>query len=153
MPKNTYVKSIRYGIQDVTRSPVDFVVGGGTLDITLSKNAAAVSGIVRSSSGDALSGIQVTVWPKIANPGLGTGGVRTISTDQNGSFSVGNLAPGDYFVAAWEEIDSGLAQAPEFLGHFTSQATAVTLNESSQSNADVKMIPKDATAKEASVLQ
>jgi beta-lactamase regulating signal transducer with metallopeptidase domain len=153
LPQNTYVKSIRYGTQDVTRSPVDFVVGGGTLDITLSKNAATVSGIVRSDKGDTLAGVQVTLWPKNPNPGLGTGGVRSIYTDQNGSFRVGNLAPGDYFVAAWDELDSGLAQAPEFLGRFISQATAVKVNESSQANADVKMVPKDGIAKEVAAFQ
>ena len=74
-------------------------------------------------------------------------------TDPSGGFQFKGLAPGDYYVAAWEDLDLGLVQSVDFLSHFTSEATAVTLSESSHESRDVKLVPADKIASEVAKLQ
>jgi hypothetical protein len=65
LPEGVYVKSIRFGQQDVTRTMLDLTSGvSGTLDILLSPRAAEVSGTVRNKDGVAMTGLEVTLWPK-----------------------------------------------------------------------------------------
>ena len=108
------------------------------------------AGRLRNDKGEALSGILVTVWPKVFNPGTATHGISSVHTDQSGAFTIGGLAPGEYYVAAWQEIESGLAKNPDFLAAFTGDAAEVRLSESSTASAAVKMIAKDKIAAEAS---
>jgi hypothetical protein len=152
LPKGAYVKSAHYGSEDVTRTPLQLAAAGPALEIDVSLKGAAVTGALASDNGEPLRGVIVTVWPKIPNGGSATHGVKSIPTDQNGAFAIAGLAPGDYYVAAWEEIDSGLRQDPDFLGRFTDQAAAVTLNESSQASLALKPIPKDVVAAEVEKL-
>jgi uncharacterized surface anchored protein len=73
-------------------------------------------------------------------------------TDQNGDFRVTGLAPGDYFIAAWEELEQGLSDDTDFLNRFTSQAVAVTLEEGAHQTAQPKLISREAAAAEAAKL-
>ncbi len=152
LPTGTYVKSVRYGTLDVSNSPINVVNGGGELQILLSTKAASITGALKSVTGDPLYGMQITAWPQNPNPGTVTRGIVSVYTDQNGAFTIRGLAPGTYHVAAWEEIDSGLAQDAAFLQHFEGQAATVTLEESGQKTADLKPISADAVAKEAAQL-
>jgi protocatechuate 3,4-dioxygenase beta subunit len=143
LPQGTYLKSARFGGQDVTRAPIDTTSGsGGTLELLLSSKAADVAGSVQSDKGEALAGVIVTMWPKTpdASP---TGGARQANTDQSGGFRFQGLAPGDYYVAAWEELEPGLAQSADFLSHFTGEASAVKLAEGGHENRDLKPVPSD----------
>ena len=92
----------------------------------LSAHAAEVSGTVRDSKG----GI-VSLWrdgfPKV-----------TATTDQNGGFQFGNLAPGEYHLAAWNN------DVPSDLRKFENQAVAVKLGEDSDEKIDPPLIAFDA---------
>jgi len=92
------------------------------------------------------------LWPKIpdASP---IWGVRPAATDQNGGFQFKGLAPGDYYIAAWEDVELGLFQSSEFLSHFTSEASSVTLSENGHETRDVKIVPADKVAAEIAKLQ
>lgn len=143
LPQGTYLKSARFGGQDVTKALIDVTSGtGGTLDLVLSSKAATVTGSVQDEKGQALAGMMVTLWPKIpdASP---TGGAQLGFTDENGAFKYRGLAPGDYYVATWQELDPGLAQSAEFLSRFTSDASAITLAEGGQESRDLKPVPSD----------
>ena len=152
LPPGTYLKSARFGGQDVTREPVDTTSGaGGTLDIVLSSKAAEVAGSVQNDKGETQAGVIVTLWPK--TPDLSpTGGARQANTDQSGGFRFQGLAPGEYYVAAWEELEPGLAQSADFLGHFTSEASAVKLSEGGHEARDLKPVPGDKVAVEIAKL-
>jgi hypothetical protein len=153
LPQGTYLKSARFGGQDVTKALIDTTSGtGGTLDLVLSSKSAEVTGSVQNEKGEAAAGVMVTLWPKNPDPSS-IGGVRPTLTDQTGGFQFKDLAPGDYYVAAWEDLDRGLMAGPEFLNHFTSEASAVTLSESSHESRDLKVMPADQVAAEIAKLQ
>ena len=145
LPQGTYVKSMRFGGQDVTRAPLDLTAGGGgSLELVLSPKAADVTGVVLNDKGEPVQGVPVTVWPKIPDRGSAANGIKSANTDQNGSFKITGLAPGDYYAAAWDDVpEAGLAQNPDFLAQFASDDTAVKLEESAQQNATVKLITRE----------
>jgi len=153
LPGGTYVKSIHLGGLDVTRTPLDLTSGaGGKLALVLSPDAADVSGTVRNENGDACAGAAVTLW----EPGLPPGAVdttRTVVADQSGGFRFQNLPPGDYRLAAWEEIEPGLAAIPEFRARFDGAAWAVKLNARDHAATDLKLVKKEAIEAQAAGLR
>lgn len=152
LPQGTYLKSARFGGQGVLHAPIDVTSGtGGTLDLVLSSKAATVTGSVQDEKGEALAGVIVTLWSKTPDASL-TGGAHLGVTDQSGAFKFQSLAPGDYYVAAWEDLESGLAQSADFLSHFTSEASAITLAEGGQESRDLKPVPADQVAAEIAKL-
>jgi Carboxypeptidase regulatory-like domain len=144
-----YLKSVRFGGQDVTHTMVDFTSGvNGSLDVLLSPHAAEVSGTVKNKDGAAMAGVEVTLWPK---QGLSKSVYRG-STDQNGDFRIAGLAPGDYYIDAWEDLDVYLSFDLDFLKRFESQATAVTLEEGAHQTVQPKLISREDAAAEAAKL-
>jgi protocatechuate 3,4-dioxygenase beta subunit len=151
VPDGTYVKSAKFGERDVLRSPME-VSGGGTLAIVLSSKAGSVGGSVRDSKNQPLGGYVVSLWPKIAELGSASGEIKTAVTDQNGAFQFPSLAPGDYYAAAWDDLETGLQQDAEFLAHFNGDASAVKVAESGQASVQPKVIPQDRLAAEIAKL-
>jgi hypothetical protein len=148
-----YVKSIRFGQRDVTRTRLDLTSGvTGTLDILLSPRAAEVSGTVRNKDGVAVTGVEITLWPKGMLPESVWSGPNRTSTDQNGDFRIAGLVPGEYYAIAWEEIDPNLTIDIDFLKRFESQATAVVLEEGAHQTAQPKLISREDAAAEAAKL-
>jgi hypothetical protein len=146
LPQGTYLKSARYGGQDVTHALIDTTSGsGGTLEIVLSSKSADVAGLVQNDKGEALGGVIVTLWPKTPD-GTQSGGARQASTDQNGGYKFQGLAPGDYFIAAWEELEPGLATSADFLANFNGDASALKLSESAHESRDLKPVASDKIA-------
>ncbi len=138
---------MRFGGQDAIKSPLDLTSGtGGVLDILLSPKAAEVDATVRGKDG-----VVVTIWPKtpvVVDPLSG----RVFRTGQNGGVKLTSVPPGDYYVAAWEEVDQSLLGYPDFLARFTDQAAAVKVGESDKVSVDLMLIPKDRIAAEVAKL-
>jgi hypothetical protein len=154
LPEGCYVKQIRYGGQDVTRSLLDLTAGsGGQIEIVLSPNAAQISGTVRNEKGEVAKDIAVTVWqPVDGQPGVQEF-FRSLRTDQNGSFKVTSLPPGDYRVIAWEQVEPGMANDSDFRSKFESKATAVKLQENSRETVEPKLLPSDVIEAEAAKIR
>jgi hypothetical protein len=142
---------MKFAGQDITKTVLDMTSGaGGTLEVVLSAKAADLTGAVHSEKGDPLPGVPVTLWPKVADRSKQDGGIRTANTDQNGSFKIAGLAPGEYYVAAWDDVPvQGLTQNPEFLARFASDESKVKLEESGHQSAETKLIPRDRIVAEA----
>lgn len=144
LPQGIYVKAIRFENVDITHDYLDLSNSGGALEVVLSPRAADVSGVVRNEKGELVPNVPVTLW----TPGRPLNGIydvpRTGNTDGNGAFQIFNLAPGEYHVAAWEELDPGLVQNPDFRARFESTAAKVEVQESAHATADTKLVGRDA---------
>jgi hypothetical protein len=152
-PDGTYVKSIRFGVQDITRSQLDTTAGGGALEMVLSAHAAEVTGAVLDSVGQPLSGVTVTLWtPGLPPPGT-LDHARSTGTDAMGHFRFGNLRPGEYRIAAWERIEPGIGNLSEFHVRFDETATTVKLSEDSHETVQPVLISREKVAAEAAKLQ
>jgi len=147
LPEGTYLKSVRFNQDDVTGKQFELTPGiRGDLEIVLSSNAADITGVVRNENGDAVPGVNVQTY-------LGDELKRDAVTDQNGSYHLTGLAPGDYRIYAWEDIERGLAQDPDFRTAFESRAAAVKLEEKSHESIELKLISKDDIETEAAKIR
>ncbi len=137
-PEGSYVKSVRLGDQDVTEEGLDLTGGvAGSLQITLSPEAAQVDGVVRDTDNQPVAGATVVLVPGSRRYSL----YREERTDQNGAFSLKGVTPGDYKLLAWEDIETGAYQDPEFLKKYESKAESLSLKPSDRRAVQLKMIP------------
>ena len=66
---------------------------------------------------------------------------RAATTDQKGRFLLRGLTPGEYKLFAWEGLEPGAEQDPEFLKKYEEKGKAVSLRESSQESVTMKLTP------------
>jgi protocatechuate 3,4-dioxygenase beta subunit len=141
LPENMYIKSVRFGGQDVTRSPLELTnAAGGAIDIVVSGKAAGVSGVVRNEKGEPVGAVAVALWPKTPDRSNLWGGAVAALTDANGAFRLTNLAPGDYYLAGWEQIETSQAESVAFRAFFTGQAEEIEVDEGGNLTRDIKPI-------------
>ena len=153
LPDDVYVKSIRFGDRDVLHSPLDLSSGrGGFMMITLSNNPAILGGFVRNANGETVSGITVALWPKEVDSGDSTGGIRRVVTDQNSSYRFAALPPGQYYVAAFPRVETGVLESHDFVSRFNAEAAQVELSEGTHGQLNVPILPADRVAEEVAKL-
>ena len=151
LPDGYYLKSVRMGQQDITETGVDFSQGGaGEMTITVNPNGGEIDGTVQTDKGDAAGSATVTVIPDEEHRTL-MWMYKTSNTDQNGHFTIKGLRPGKYTVYAWEDIEQGAYQDPDFVKPHESAGEKVEISESAHSNIQLKVIPADKSGNEKAV--
>ena len=145
LPEGTYLKSARLGNQEVLESGVDLTAGvaPGPLQLTLSSRAAAISGVVIDDDQQPAAGVTVTLVPE-SDRWSQTHLFKTAGTDQNGAFRLSGIAPGEYKLYAWEQIESGAYRDPEFIKPFESLGASVSVQENGFETVPLEMIPAEA---------
>lgn len=139
-PKGFYVKSIRYGDTDALDSTIDLSSGApGQLEILLSPDGGEVDGSVTNDKGEASTGAMVTLIPE--GERRASMFFKTGTTDQSGHFTMKDIAPGEYTVYAWDEVDYGAVQDPDFLKPFEDQGKKLKIDVKGRENVDLHMIP------------
>ncbi len=137
-PENSYVKSVHYGNQEAAEAQIDLSSGvSGTLQITLSQAGAQVEGTIRDAEDKPLSGATVVLVPDSRRYSL----FKEATSDQTGAFSLRGVTPGEYKILAWEDIETGVYQDPDFLKRYESKAQAVSLKENDRKSVALKVIP------------
>jgi len=127
-----YAKSARYGAEDVLEKGLQLEKGsnGGTLEIVFSSAVAQLDGSVTEHDKPAVAA-QVRVRPE-PETAYNRERARSASTDQNGHFSISNLAPGKYQVTGKIPADAGVPAA-------TSDPLTVTLNEKEHQSVQLSL--------------
>jgi len=130
MAEGMYLKSIRFGDQDVLREGLTLPPGSGTtpLEITLSANAATLEGTVQSADGKPAPSVTITLIPDPPAPDR-TDLYKQNNTDQNGQFTIKSIAPGKYRVYAWSDLEQGDQFDPEFLKNYETKGTKLDIAE------------------------
>ncbi len=146
VPDGCYVASIRLGDDAVADGQLDFSQGipAGQLAVTISPRAPTVSGTVKDANDSPAVGIRVVRVP--SDPAQRWSVLfHTTSTDQNGSYSIKNLTPGNYQAYAWEDIPPGAWQDPDVLKQFSAKAVTLNLKAGDNVNQDLAVIPASET--------
>ena len=151
LDEDAYVKSVEFNGQDATHQAVD-PGSGGTVRIVLSTKAAQISGTVQDEDGKMAAGVTVTAWPKSKDSGRANGGARQANTDQYGRFRLAGLPPGDYLIAAWEDLEQSLAESIEFLALFSGNAKELALQESAREEVELQPVPRKKIVEEIAKL-
>ncbi len=139
IPSGSYLKSVRFGGQDVLDAPL-LVHGGESLDglvFTVSPKAGTVTGIVHDETGSPIPNANVILQPDPRHTERDIHGcLRT--TDQNGGFTCDSLAPGRYRVAAWRTFPLDFLRARD---EVASKGTQLEVSESGRASIILK-VPK-----------
>jgi len=125
--KDTYVKSIRLGNVDVlerglhldaeTAEPLEIVIGSAT---------GVLEGTVVSANKQPVPNVVVALVPEAARRHR-TDLVKSISSDASGRFRLDRLPPGDYVAFAFDGVEDGEWQNPEYLTARDSRGTRVRI--------------------------
>ncbi|HET9130067.1 MAG TPA: hypothetical protein VFO86_03910, partial [Terriglobia bacterium] len=139
LPSNMYIATVAYGGRDILdtglhiegspHAPLEIAIGAG----------GNVQGVVKKGN-DAVQDSLVALIP--SSPHRGNLNLfKTASTDQNGTFTFRGVAPGDYSILAWEEVEPNAWLNAEFLKPFESQAQRISVVGTSSTDVSVRVIP------------
>jgi hypothetical protein len=141
LPAGLYIEAVRYGGKDIWGSGL--VIDGTlpqSLDVVISGPPGGVDGVVRNAKGETVPTNGIVLVPDVThrgNPNL----YFLATTDQNGSFSISGITPGDYSAFAWERIPKNAYRNAEWLKARENLAVRVTVRRGTQTNADLRLIP------------
>lgn len=127
--QDCYVKSIRYAGMEISDDEFNVIRGTqATLEVTISTRGAHLQGTVADADGLPASGVWVVLVPDGARRNefhL----FKQLTTDQYGRFDIRGIAPGDYTLFSWEQVERNAWQDPELLKDFAGKGQSVSLEE------------------------
>ncbi len=136
LPENHYVKTIRVGEADALTDGAR-ILPGMQLDVVVSAKSARVSGSVANEKGEPVGSASVVLFAPKAPPSRR---MKMASVDQQGQFSLSGIAPGDYYLAALDETESGVFWDPEFLVKHEKLIEKISLRESATESKTLKLL-------------
>jgi Carboxypeptidase regulatory-like domain len=126
MPDNVYVRSVRYRGLDVTENGFEFGDGiPAPLLVSLSSGGAVVTGIVRGADGNPMPGAVVALVPTLRRFSR----YKETTTDQGGEFTIAGVAPGEYKIYSWDEIETGAYQNAEWLRRYELKGRSIVAKQ------------------------
>lgn len=141
IPQNQYLKSVRFGSTDVLADGLHIDSRlSGTLDIVLGANGGTVTGTVADAGGQPAANVSVTLVPD-ENRRNRDDLYKKVSADAAGRFTIQGIAPGDYTIFAWDNLDPANLYDADFIHRFESQGRAVHLSESGTESGELTSIP------------
>jgi hypothetical protein len=137
---NAYVKSIRLGNLDLLTDGLH--LWGPTqasLEIVIGLNGAQVEGTAVDNGHEPAANITIVAVPDGSNKGR-TDLYRTTTSDRRGRFAMEGLAPGDYTFYAWDDIERGAWESPEFMRALEGRGRFVRLREGKNETLDLNVL-------------
>jgi hypothetical protein len=105
-----------------------------SLEIVLAPDGGQINGVVLGKDDKPVGGATVVLVPEPALRGRSDRFADSF-TDQNGRYQFENVAPGDYKVFAWDDIEPGSWFAPDFFRDIESGGEPVNLNAKGHESA------------------
>jgi len=140
--KDGYVKSVRYGSSESLDS--GFTVFRGTqssLEVTISSRGARIQGAVMEKDNLPVTGVWVVLVPDEAHRDQSRL-FQKAAPDQFGHYLLRGIAPGDYKVFSWDEVEDGAWEDPDFLRTFEDRGQKVSVEEGDTKTLDIVTIGK-----------
>jgi hypothetical protein len=138
--KDCYIKEMRYSESSVLKDGFTVTRGeAGALEILVSSRGARVQGTVMDSDGLPQAGVSIVLVPDLAQR-ENYQKYKTESTDQYGNFDLRGIAPGDYKLFSWVEVEQDAWQDPEFLRQFEDKGQRITLQDGDHTTVKVTVI-------------
>jgi hypothetical protein len=135
-PDAAYVKSVKLGGMEIGNGEVEIASGSAPdLAIAMSTDAGHVTGRVKGKEGPVSQAIVVVVGQN--------GAAKHATTADDGSFAIGGLAPGEYKFYAWEDVETGAWQDPEFLNRYSTKALTLKVDAGGANNLLADVIPPE----------
>jgi hypothetical protein len=140
LPAGGYLKSIRLGDADVLASGLHLEQSPSTpLEIVVSLKAGSITGSVVDSSGNTATNVVVALVPE-ASLRKRLDLYKNAFTDAGGRFRFENIAPGNYKLFVWSDVESGAWENAEFLSRYEETGKPVRIQEGDKQTAQL-MLP------------
>jgi hypothetical protein len=136
---DAYLKSAQYGSSDALRNFRVNSGSGAALELVASMRGARIQGVVMNSDPVPVSGVWVTLIPEDSNRDQKRLH-QSARSRANGKFEFRGVAPGDYTLFSWDNIEEHEWDDPEFLKPFKSQGVSVRVTEGDTKTADLTVI-------------
>ena len=142
-PEDFYLKAARLGSDNVLETGLNLSRGRqpGSLELVLSSTGGGIDGIVLSEQ-QRFAGALVALVPEPRRLSLAHL-YKTTTTDQYGRFTLRGIAPGEYQLFAWEEIEPGAYQDADFLQRYKQRGESLRIVDGGRYNVQLKLIPAD----------
>jgi hypothetical protein len=141
MPQNTFIESARLGQTDVSSGVTISGPVSESLEILLSTKGGQIDGTIVDKDQKPLQGIQAVLIPDRLRDRRDL--YKLSTSDQNGHFTIRTVAPGDYKLFAWEDLEQGAYNDPDFVRKYEALATPIMISESLKTTVEVKVIPQN----------
>lgn len=142
LPSNTHVATALFdGVDAADRNLViarrENVAGGV---ITFTARAGAITGLVTNASNDPVSHMSVLLFPTDRELWVPQSRrIRVVQPDREGRFSLEELPPGEYSVAAIPPPEEGQQFDAAFLAASAAGAATVSLSEGQRATTDIRV--------------
>jgi len=140
LPPAMYVKSAKFDQTDILAS--GFTVtdrSPGTLQVVISANSGQIDGNVLDKDSKPVRGIPTVLIPDRNRDRRDI--YKSVQTDQNGHFVMNGIAPGDYKLFAWEDIEPFSYYDPDVLKQFEDNGKPIHVVETTKETYEIKLIP------------
>jgi hypothetical protein len=141
LPEGFYLKDARLNDADVLNGSAGFSASGN-LNILIGQTTARVDGRVIDEQQHAVAGVEAILIPDDHRNRAEL--FKRAVTDHEGRFSIPGIAPGDYKIFAWENIETNSYFDEAVVQRFEQRGTRVRVTESSRTTVEVKRIPEEA---------
>jgi hypothetical protein len=139
--QSAYVKSIRLGNADVLNGGLHLDRQPDTpLEIVIGTTPGALEGTVINENREPVPNVNVALLPDVARRGRIDLYKSTLS-DASGRFRIAGLPPGDYTAFAFDGVESGEWQNPEFLAPFEERGKPVRITEGAPASVELIALP------------
>jgi hypothetical protein len=144
--EDCYIKSARLGGEDVLQGGLT-VTGSkvaGALEIVLNCASGTLEGVVLNDEQQPVTEARIVLIPE--GERRNQDHLFEITTpDQYGHFIMKGIAPGDYKVFAWENVEYDAYKDPDFLRRYEDAGKPVTVAEGGKLAVQLQLIPADKT--------
>jgi hypothetical protein len=145
--KDCYIEAVAYAGSSVLDD--GFTVARGSaafLEITISSHGARVQGTVTDQDRLPVPGVWVVLVPETAHASQHRL-YKHQTTDQYGHFDLRGIAPGDYKVFSWNEVEQGAWEDPDFLRPFEDKGLGekVTVQDGDRKSINIMTINRAST--------
>jgi hypothetical protein len=143
-PRGTWLKGVRAGGANVLDEGFSLAPGAqAQVEVIFATGAGGIRGVVTNAEGDPAPGSVVTLTPEPPRdwrPDLW----RMGPADQSGQFRFEGLAPGEYWLFAWEDLEPGSERDPELLKRVQSYGRKVTVRANELAETTTRVVPASA---------
>jgi len=138
--KGSYVRSITAGGADVLNRGVR-VTGQSDppIQIELAVDTATIEGRILNAQGEPAIGVTVALTPDIARRNRADL-YRNVETDASGYYKLNDVAPGEYKLFAWEDVEPGAWRNPDFMRLYEERGQRFRVNEGSVQRIEATVI-------------
>jgi hypothetical protein len=139
-PDGTYLKSVRFGTEDISATAiVNIVPGAGPLILGIAADVGSVTGVALSAGASAVP-VYVTIAPTGASAGRADRVQFTQVEDAGGAFELYDTPPGEYRILACETADASITESAEFRKLFEARSEAVTVRAGEHPSVRLQVI-------------